>query len=213
MQGIDLVSWSREIQVLWWIGEDVGFLRSMEDPTIRNQPDRMSDYVNTPLDNYGVHTNSGIGNKLAFLLCEGGSFNGYSIDKLDGKYETKGLRARKLFYMCQLKLLQSSNYLDLYTTLKQAAIDLNFTSYVKDNIEKACLAVEIKTGVTPLELDWVQINETEKTGFVGSHSSKVVNVNFNAQTIESGTYNGNITINCNNANNTVISIPVKLDVQ
>ncbi|RXK17147.1 M4 family metallopeptidase, partial [Macrococcus sp. DPC7161] len=55
------------------IGEDVytpnkagDALRSMSNPNLYNQPATMSQYVNTTSDNGGVHTNSGIPNKIAY---------------------------------------------------------------------------------------------------------------------------------------------------
>jgi len=53
----------------WLLGEDIritapGFIRSMEDPSLRGQPEHMNDYLYYPIetDNGGVHINSGIPN-------------------------------------------------------------------------------------------------------------------------------------------------------
>ncbi|EIT85666.1 peptidase M4 thermolysin [Fictibacillus macauensis ZFHKF-1] len=58
----------------WWIGEDVytpgkagDGLRNIQNPTLAGQPDNMSKYLNTTADDGGVHTNSGIPNKAAYL--------------------------------------------------------------------------------------------------------------------------------------------------
>lgn len=60
----------------WLVGDEVytpsvagDALRSLENPTLFNQPDNMSGYVNTTSDNGGVHTNSGIPNKAAYLVA------------------------------------------------------------------------------------------------------------------------------------------------
>ncbi len=45
-------------------------LRSLADPTLYDQPDNMKNYVNGSDDNGGVHTNSGIPNKAAFLIAQ-----------------------------------------------------------------------------------------------------------------------------------------------
>ncbi|MCR3761888.1 M4 family metallopeptidase [Clostridium felsineum] len=45
-------------------------LRSLADPTLYDQPANMNDYVNTYDDNGGVHTNSGIPNKAAYLVAK-----------------------------------------------------------------------------------------------------------------------------------------------
>jgi Zn-dependent metalloprotease len=77
----------------WLIGEDIGSpIRSMADPpAIQNiidgglvaDPDRMSLYVSRAIDKPhdwgGVHTNSGIHNKTAFLMADGGFFNGVNV--------------------------------------------------------------------------------------------------------------------------------------
>jgi Zn-dependent metalloprotease len=63
----------------WLIGADIvgpelqPALRSMKDPGHANphddQPATMDDYVNTPEDNGGVHTNSGIPNKAFYVVA------------------------------------------------------------------------------------------------------------------------------------------------
>ena len=49
-------------------------LRSLANPTLYDQPDNMDNYYNTPddanHDNGGVHTNSGIPNKAAYLIAK-----------------------------------------------------------------------------------------------------------------------------------------------
>jgi len=65
----------------WVIGEEVytpnipgDALRSLANPTLYNQPDNMDDYNNLPddanNDNGGVHKNSGITNKAAYLIAQ-----------------------------------------------------------------------------------------------------------------------------------------------
>jgi bacillolysin len=69
----------------WTIGESIAgpglgraFLRSMADPTLGDQPAHMDDYraYGQDRDNGGVHSNSGIPNKAAYLFAEGGTFHG-----------------------------------------------------------------------------------------------------------------------------------------
>jgi len=80
----------------WDIGEGtaVGRLRSLADPTLEGQPDHMRNFANLPPtqlgDWGGVHTNSGIPNKVAYLLVEGGTHNGITIPAL-GKYKVEQL--------------------------------------------------------------------------------------------------------------------------
>lgn len=61
----------------WVVGDDIytpntpgDALRSLANPTLYSQPDNMANYVNTSSDNGGVHTNSGITNKAAYLVAQ-----------------------------------------------------------------------------------------------------------------------------------------------
>ena len=65
----------------WLLGEDrpAGAARSLADPPLYSQPDHMDDFLVTTDDHGGVHTNSGIPNKAAYLIIEGGQHNGYII--------------------------------------------------------------------------------------------------------------------------------------
>ena len=73
-------------EVRWQMGEDIvpifGFtLRSMKDPTLSQHPDRTGSIFFRALDEDrgGVHRNSGVGNKFAYLLTDGDTFNGQSV--------------------------------------------------------------------------------------------------------------------------------------
>jgi Zn-dependent metalloprotease len=73
----------------WMIGEDVftpatlgDALRYMDDPTRAGDPDHMDRYVATTSDNGGVHTNSGIPNKAAFLMASGGTHHGITVPSM-----------------------------------------------------------------------------------------------------------------------------------
>jgi bacillolysin len=70
----------------WTIGETLsgGAGRDLADPPLYDQPDRWSGYVWWPLesDNGGVHKNSGIPNKAAYLLTTGGTFNSLTVTGL-----------------------------------------------------------------------------------------------------------------------------------
>lgn len=108
----------------WTIGDDVEKpgpfstpLRSMSDPTSVDspQPDTMtSEYYDDDAefrDRGGVHTNSGVGNKAAYLIAEGGEFNGQSIEGL-------GLaKTFKIYWTSQNLLTSGSDYKDLFHIL------------------------------------------------------------------------------------------------
>jgi bacillolysin len=110
--------------VRWQIGEDepnYGTLRNMQDPTLFDNPDRMTSslYWCATSDRGGVHTNSGVNNKAAYLMTDGGSFNGYTITGL-------GItKVAKIYYEVQTNLFSTaSDYQDLYDGLQQACTNL-----------------------------------------------------------------------------------------
>ncbi len=109
--------------VKWLIGEE-SFLRanrSMKDPTAYGAPDKMSSllYSNDPYDNGGVHINSGVNNKAAYLMVEGGEFNNRIIIGI-------GLnKTAAVYYETQVyHLTMGANYNDLYYALIQACQNL-----------------------------------------------------------------------------------------
>lgn len=134
--------------VRWLVGEElpIGAIRDMQDPPLFStsyggpMPDRYNSpfYYTGPVDNGGVHHNSGVGNKLCYLLTDGDTFNGLTVDPMG--YDV----VADLFYECQISLLTaSSNYQDLYYAIIQAADNLAMAPDDITNIQKACLAVEI----------------------------------------------------------------------
>lgn len=133
----------------WLMGENLpgGALRDLSNPPAQGQPDRMSNYVNTSGDNGGVHTNSGIHNKAAYLIINGGTFNGFTIQAL-GK-----TKAERLFYnMLTYRLWDSSQLIDA----RNAAINEASWQFVTGNfsqndicqVQNAYAAVELGAGDT-----------------------------------------------------------------
>jgi len=110
--------------VKWLVGEDItglGAIRSMANPPAYNDPDKMSSafYALSAADNGGVHYNSGINNKAAYLMVEGGTFNGVTVTAL-------GLtKTGAIYYEATSSLLVSgSDYKDLAFALYQACLNL-----------------------------------------------------------------------------------------
>jgi Zn-dependent metalloprotease len=110
--------------VKWLMGEDVsglGALRNMANPPAFGDPDKMTSplYYGGDGDNGGVHTNSGVLNKAAFLIADGGVFNGKAVTGL-------GItKAAPVFYETQTNMLTSgSDYADVYNALYQACLNL-----------------------------------------------------------------------------------------
>jgi len=107
------------------IGEDVytpkkagDALRSLSNPSLYGQPEHMSKYVNTTSDNGGVHTNSGIPNKAAYLTI---SNLGISV-------------AEKIYYRAlTVYLSPMSNFSDARASLLAAAADLYGTGSTQYN--------------------------------------------------------------------------------
>lgn len=141
--------------VRWRVGEDlpadiqdqlepgkVG-IRNMKDPTEFGHPDRYKSPLFFPpdlvsVDNGGVHINSGVSNKLCYLLTDGDTFNGYTIRGLGIS------RVADLFYGAQLILSQSASFYDLYLALGAASIAMNMSFDDRLNVVNATRAVEIE---------------------------------------------------------------------
>ncbi|GAA2757658.1 M4 family metallopeptidase [Actinopolymorpha rutila] len=107
----------------WLIGEDEkpaspdlpAPLRSLKDPTKYDQPDRMTSSLWAAdaqyRDSGGVHTNSGPGNKTAYLLTQGDTFNGYTIRGI-------GLaKAFKIYWTAENLMTSGTDYKDLFNVL------------------------------------------------------------------------------------------------
>ena len=142
--------------VRWLVGEDsaVGAIRSMADPTLYGDPDKMShaNYATGSTDSGGVHTNSGVNNKAAYLMVDGGTFNGHTVTPM------ALTKVARIYYEVQTRLLTSgSDYLDLHNALYQGCLNLVGTNNISnsdcDNVREATLAVEMdrepSTGFNP----------------------------------------------------------------
>lgn len=102
----------------WLIGEDLpasatprcsvgpsGTQRSMQNPPACGDPDTFANYNPTTGDNGGVHTNSGINNKAAYLITDGGTHYGRKVTGI-GQAD-----AQRLFYSVHTNCLWSSSQL------------------------------------------------------------------------------------------------------
>ena len=115
-----------------------------EQIRLYGSPDRLRSvlYYLGEDDNGGVHVNSGINNKAAYLMVDGGTFNGQTVQPLGI------IKTAKIYYEAQTNLLTSgSDYEDLYNALFQACQNLVGTSNIFaadcDEVRKATLAVEM----------------------------------------------------------------------
>jgi bacillolysin len=135
--------------VRWLLGEDVpgfGAVRDMEHPPAFGDPDRMTSPHYTAdlneVDGGGVHTNSGVNNKAAFLITDGGTFNGRTVTGL-------GIpKSAHIYYEVATNMLTSaSDYADLASALPQACTNLigtaGITSADCTEVSEAVAAVEM----------------------------------------------------------------------
>jgi len=139
-------------EVRWQIGEDlpgIGAIRDMEDPTPApfNDPDSMTSpkYHPDETDNGGVHINSGVNNKAAFLMTDGGTLNGGTVTGLDIP------KVSQIYYEVQTSMLTSaSDYADLNSALQQACTNLIGTAGIT-----AADCAEVTDAVTAVEMNTV----------------------------------------------------------
>jgi Zn-dependent metalloprotease len=145
--------------VMWLLGEDVtglGAVRNMQNPPAFHQPDSMSNnkYCKSgpclTSDNGGVHINSGVNNKAAYLMVAGGTFNSKTVTALGWS------KVLPIYYEAQTNLLTSgSDYLDLYNVLNQACLNKIGTTGI---VIADCQEVRDAT-------DAVKMNAQPATGF------------------------------------------------
>ncbi len=130
----------------WLVGEDlpIDLHRNMRDPALFGDPDRMGSplYVGLIYDNGGVHSNSGVGNKSAYLMTDGATFNGFTITGL-------GItKTAHIYYDAATTMLTSgSDYADFATALRQSCASLtgSFEISAADcaEVNKVLLATEM----------------------------------------------------------------------
>lgn len=137
----------------WTIAEDrtsgAGAIRDISDPVAFSQPDVFSNYVVLPVanDSGGVHTNSGILNKAAFLIWNGGDHNGWSVEGIgSGKMGA-------LFYMSMVSLPNNAGLMQAgsnIVTLADLVADFgllgNFDDHDACQVRNAFAAVELGDG-------------------------------------------------------------------
>ncbi len=112
------------------------------------QPDRITSphwLAHDPwfADAGGVHVNSGVGNKAAALIVDGGSFNGRAVAGVGPA------KAARIYYSTLQLLTEGSNYADLARLLPQACRD----ALGIDGITKAdCSSVRAAVAATEMAL-------------------------------------------------------------
>ncbi|MCP8969484.1 M4 family metallopeptidase [Ectobacillus ponti] len=130
----------------WEMGEDIytpgtagDALRSLSDPSKYGDPDHYSKRYTGTQDNGGVHTNSSIINKAAYLLANGGTHYGVTVTGV-GNDATGAVFYRANNYY----LTQSATFSQARAAVVQAAVDLyGSTSSVVTSVKKAFDAVGV----------------------------------------------------------------------
>jgi bacillolysin len=140
----------------WDLGEDLagGPLRNMADPTTYSDPDKMtSAFYDSDVDysdGGGVHTNSGVGNKTAYLISQGGTFNGQTITGIDAG-DPNLTKTGKLYVDVIESLASGADYAALAHVLDQSCADLltagaaGFTAANCTAVHQAGVATELTT--------------------------------------------------------------------
>jgi bacillolysin len=144
--------------VRWQLGEDLPGdpIRDMRDPTLYGQPDRYKSalwHLQND-DNGGVHYNSGVANKAAYLIADGGTFNGQTITGF-------GLtKSEQLWYRVMHQLSSGANYADLGVTLSSACRQLvGYRGFMVNDcaqVDKAVTATEMPLAQDPSDAHGVQ---------------------------------------------------------
>jgi Zn-dependent metalloprotease len=141
----------------WGLGEDLpgGAIRSMKDPALHGQPDTMTSaaYVSGLNDNGGVHTNSGVGNRTAFLIAEGGTGAGTDFAGIDAG-DAMLTKTATLYLDVLQRLAPGAEYADLADQLEQSCGDLvaarkvGFTSSDCATVRRATEVTQLRTNPT-----------------------------------------------------------------
>ena len=141
--------WSKPSDVNWKLSNDMSWLiRDMSNPNAYSRPDtyKGSHWYTGSSDNGGVHTNSGVGNYMFYLLVTGGS----GTNDIGNSFSVKGIglsEADQILYRSETVYLSpTSKYADWRNACINAATDLfGTTSSEVTQVENAWYAVGIGT--------------------------------------------------------------------
>ncbi len=149
IMGKSVQFWSKPTDVNWLMSNDMNWIiRSMSNPNSQGQPDTYKGtyWTTSSADNYGVHTNSGVGNFMFYLLVTGGS----GTNDKGSAYSVTGIglsEADQIIYRSNTTyLVPTSQYADWRTACINAATDLyGATSNEVIQVENAWYAVGVGT--------------------------------------------------------------------
>jgi Zn-dependent metalloprotease len=149
IMGKSVQFWSKPSDKNWKMSNDMNWLiRDMSNPNAYGQPDTYKGtyWYSGSADNYGVHTNSGVGNFMFYLLVDGGS----GTNDIGNSYMVSGIglsKADQILYRTETVYLgPNSKYADWRTACINAATDLyGAGSNEVTQVENAWYAVGIGT--------------------------------------------------------------------
>jgi bacillolysin len=157
----------------WELGEDLPgpAVRSMKSPPAFRQPDRVRGQFwstgqidGSTVDSGGVHTNSGVGNKAAYLITDGtagGVFNGQTITGV-------GLtKAAQIYWRTQQTLTPGADYADLADALQAACTSLA-AGAIADITTADCVEVAKATTATQMQA-FSGPTEPRNVSFIGGY--------------------------------------------
>lgn len=141
--------WSKPTDVSWLMSNDMNWnIRNMANPNQFGQPDTYlgTNWYTGASDNGGVHTNSGVGNFMFYLLVTGGS----GTNDIGSAYTVTGLgltKADAILYRSEtVYLTPTSQYTNWRTACISAATDLyGAASNEVNQVMNAWFAVGIGT--------------------------------------------------------------------
>jgi Zn-dependent metalloprotease len=166
----------------WLVGEDrtngEGAIRSMENPTFGlcgppgarhfcGQPDRYSDFECVVGDYCGVHHNSGIMNKAAYLMAEGGSFNGVDVGAGMGRHKMGQLLYFSLRFLWNTAQFADARNLAVFTADLWARGAIHgFTAADACTVRNAYHAVEVGAGDRDCDGVGDELDDSDSDGVV-----------------------------------------------
>ena len=127
IHGKSVQFYTKPYDVSWVMSNDMNWIiRDMQNPKSKGQPDTYKgiNWSTASTDNYGVHKNSGVGNKMFYLLVAGGN----GTNDLGNFYDVTGVGlaiADQIIYRTNVYYLTpTSQYIDWRQACINAALDL-----------------------------------------------------------------------------------------
>jgi Zn-dependent metalloprotease len=158
----------------WTIGEDLagGTLRDMSNPPSFSSmgfahPDHNSLFVVTTADNGGVHINSGIPNKAAFLITDGGTHRGRIVTGIGRA------KAQRLYYdVLTTRVTSSTTFIQLRDLMIEQARAYIHARLYGFTLRDVCSIMRAfnSVGLGPNDMDCDGLSDQEDTDDDGDYN-------------------------------------------